>query len=468
MRALSWEPPIDPPVPFDPPLTSLPLIHTLAQSERNAIRKELIALDAARERLKEQSSAMKSKLKFYTLEAVDKEVARLEETLAHTTMSLNEEKKLVTTIKDLGKSRDAVRQYAEAQAKASGDDGARRAIIERLRAKDAEIDAVKAEQGVVRAALDATRSKEEKAGADIPKMQEERNACYEVIKAKREKIRALRADFKKTQDEYWERERLWRSFLTAEKQKQWEATVEERKARDEARKQWERENAPEPFEAEVTAADQLVAYLARWDPSSRVAEEEDAKKKAEEAREKAAAALSGLTLLGKKNNNDAEDDDLFSLSGSSSGKKSKLKAKAKAKVKTAEGGSFDPSERLHVSFDAYGSFAKLALAAPTTAGEVPATLEALRAKKAEFLEKRRVKKERIAAGLEDEEEDRAAKEAKEAGGRARGSRGKAGAKGGKGRKTRGKKGKALVDVTIEVVEDAVKVTIEEIGEDVEE
>jgi uncharacterized coiled-coil DUF342 family protein len=409
---------------------------------------------------------MKSKLKFYTLEAVDKEVARLEETLAHTTMSLNEEKKIVTTIKDLGKSRDAVRQYAEAQAKATGDDGARRAIIERLRAKDAEIDAVKAEQGVVRAALDATRSKEEKAGADIPKMQEERNACYEVIKAKREKIRALRADFKKTQDEYWERERLWRSFLTAEKQKQWEATVEERKAREEARKQWERENAPEPFEAEVTAADQLVAYLARWDPSSREGRDDalEAAKKAEEAREKAAAALSGLTLLGKKNN--TEDDDLFSLSGSSSGKKSKLKAKAKAKVKTAEG-AFDPSERLHVSFDAYGSFAKLALAAPTTAGEVPATLEALRAKKAEFLEKRRVKKERIAAGLEDEE-DGAAKEAA-SGGRAKGSRGKAGAKGGKGRKTRGqKKGKALVDVTIEVVEDAVKVTIEEIGEDVEE
>ena len=222
---------------------------------------------------------------------------------------------------------------------------------------------MKAEQGVVRAALDATRSKEEKAGADIPKMQEERNACYEVIKAKREKIRALRADFKKTQDEYWERERLWRSFLTAEKQKQWEATVEERKARDEARKQWERENAPEPFEAEVTAADQLVAYLARWDPSSRVAEEEDAKKKAEEAREKAAAALSGLTLLGKKTTTTRRTTTCSPLSGSSSGKKSKLKAKAKAKVKTAEGGSFDPSERLHVSFDAYGSFAKLALAA---------------------------------------------------------------------------------------------------------
>jgi hypothetical protein len=412
---------------------------------------------------------MRSKLRFTSVDAVEKETARLEDAIAHTTVSLNEEKKMVAQIKELGKSKELVRAYAEAQGKISGDDGNRKAIIDRLKAKDGEIDAVKAEQTTLRGELTATKKKEDKAVSDVPKLSDERDALYESIKANREKIRALRDEHKKKEDAYYERERLWRSYLRVEKQKQWEAGLEERAAREAAKKQWALENAPEPFEAEVTAADQLVAYLARWDPSSRVAEEEDAKKKAEEAREKAAAALSGLTLLGKKNNNDAEDDDLFSLSGSSSGKKSKLKAKAKAKVKTAEGGSFDPSERLHVSFDAYGSFAKLALAAPTTAGEVPATLEALRAKKAEFLEKRRVKKERIAAGLEDEEEDRAAKEAKEAGGRARGSRGKAGAKGGKGRKTRGqKKGKALVDVTIEVVEDAVKVTIEEIGEDVEE
>jgi hypothetical protein len=31
-------------------------------------------------------------------------------------------------------------------------------------------------------------------------------------------------------------------------------------------KAWEIENAPEPFEAEVTAAEQLISYLAKWDP----------------------------------------------------------------------------------------------------------------------------------------------------------------------------------------------------------
>ena len=69
------------------------------QDERNAIRKELQAFDATRERMREQVVTMKSKLRFTTIEAVDREIARLEETHAHTTMSLNDEKKLIAQIK---------------------------------------------------------------------------------------------------------------------------------------------------------------------------------------------------------------------------------------------------------------------------------------------------------------------------------------------------------------------------------
>jgi len=49
------------------------------QDERNAIRKELQAFDATRERMREQAVTMKSKLRFTTIEAVDREIARLEE-----------------------------------------------------------------------------------------------------------------------------------------------------------------------------------------------------------------------------------------------------------------------------------------------------------------------------------------------------------------------------------------------------
>ena len=246
---------------------------------------------------------MKQKLRFHTVEAVDREIARMEDTLAHTSMPLSEEKKMVVAIKDLSKSRETVKEYGEMQSKISGEDGSRKAIIERLRAKDAEINAVKAEQQRIRGELDATRSKGDEVGADIPKMQEERNACYEVIKGKREEIRGLRAAHKKAEDEYWTREKLWRAYLKQEKQKQWEASVEERKAREEARKQWERENAPEPFEAEVTAADQLVAYLAKWDFAS--AEKHDDAAAAAKAAEAAAAAetakaFEGLQLMERR------------------------------------------------------------------------------------------------------------------------------------------------------------------------
>lgn len=379
------------------------------QDTRNAIRKELIAVDSIRERMKEQVLAMKQKLKFFTVEAIDREISKLEEHHAHTSMSLQEEKKIMTQLKDLSRSRETVREYNDAQAKISGEDGNRKAIIERIRAKDLEINAVKAEQQQYRATLDAVRSQEEKAGADIPQMQEERNASYEIIKAKRDEIRRLRTEFKATEDEYWTTEQLWRAYLKVEKQKQWEATVEERKARDEARKQWEIENAPEPFEAEVAAAEQLIAYLAKWDPKSNKAAEEKAAEEAAAVAAKRADAFKGLKIMNKKMLDEPEEDDLFSLSGTSKGKK----AKKKQRVAAEEPQGPNPKERLNISFDAYAHFSKLSLTAPSLVGEVPAMMNSLKEKKELFLEKRKIKKERIAAGL-DVEDERKEKEEREA------------------------------------------------------
>ena len=305
-----------------------------------------MALDASRERLRESAGAMRSKLRFTSVDAVEKETARLEDAIAHTTVSLNEEKKMVAQIKELGKSKELVRAYAEAQGKISGDDGNRKAIIDRLKAKDGEIDAVKAEQTTLRGELTATKKKEDKAVSDVPKLSDERDALYESIKANREKIRALRDEHKKKEDAYYERERLWRSYLRVEKQKQWEAGLEERAAREAAKKQWALENAPEPFEAEVTAAEQLIAYLAKWDTGESEAKkaEEAARAAAEEARaaaaraaeEKAEAAFAGMSLTKK-----APDENMFGLSSGTGarGKKGKKFGKKSAAERPDGGGS---------------------------------------------------------------------------------------------------------------------------------
>ena len=311
--------------------------------------------------------------------------------------------------------------------------------------------------------LERTRlCSKEKAGANIPKLQEERNACYEIIKAKREEIRRLRAEFKSTEDEYWATEREWRAYLKVEKQKQWEATVEERKARDEARKQWEIENAPEPFEAEVAAADQLIAYLAKWDPKNIKEAEEKAASEAAATAAKKADAFKGLKIMNKKMM-DEEEEDLFSLSGTSKGKKAKKKQKS---AESEEPSGPNPKERLNISFDAYSAFSKLGLTAPVLAGEVPAMMNSLKEKKELFLEKRKIKKERIAAGLDDEdekkekEEKEAAKEAAKKEKRENSKKGKEKKEGADGKKKGNKKGsKGPVSVSLEATEDGVTVTL---------
>lgn len=373
--------------------------------ERNMIRKELLAVDAGRERLKEESLALKQKVRFFKVEDIDREIAKLEESIAHTTMPLNEEKKIMSQIKELGKSREFVKDFNDAQNKISEQEGIRKAIVERLRGKDVDINGVKAEQQGYRAVLDETRSKEDAAMADIPKLQNERNKCYETIKAKREEIRRLRTEFKKAEDEHWQKEREFRAAQREAKQKQWEASQEERKARDEARKKWELENAPEPFDAEVTAAEQLITYLSKWGDAE-VADTEAAAKAAEAEAEKAKKLEGFGKMLSNKNHRDEEEDDLFSLTQSKKFKKKKGKTEEK-KV-----------ERLQLSFDSFASFSKLSLTAPNTTAEVPAMLITLKEKKELFLEKRKVKKEKMAAGILDDEEkeakEKAAKEAKEA------------------------------------------------------
>ena len=419
-----------------------------------------MALDATRERLREQAGAMKSKLRFFSVDAVEKEIVRLEDAIAHTTVSLNEEKKMVSAIKDLGKSKELVRAYAEAQGKISGDDGSRKAVIDRLKAKDGEIDAVKAEQNSLRGELTATKKKEDKAVSDVPKLNDERNALYETIKANREKIRALRDAHKKKEDAYYERERLWRAYLKVEKQKQWEAGLEERKAREAAKKQWELENAPEPFETEVTAAEQLIAYLAKWDTgASEEKKAEEAKRAAEEAAraearraaaEKAEAAFAGMSLVTKK----APDENVFGLSSGvgARGKKGKKFGKKPSVAAEPSRDTLAPAqknERLQIPFDAYGGFAKLSVTVPTMTADVPKTVAALRLKKAEFLEKRRVKKERAAAGLEDEDEKREKESLKAE------RKGKEREKKDKGRGGR----RGAVSVTLTIVDEAVTCVI---------
>lgn len=69
------------------------------QDEKSAIQAQLKAMDAQKEQNRAQLKAIRDKCQYVKIEDIDSAVQRLEEQMAHTTMTLNEEKKIVQQVK---------------------------------------------------------------------------------------------------------------------------------------------------------------------------------------------------------------------------------------------------------------------------------------------------------------------------------------------------------------------------------
>jgi len=141
---------------------------------------------------------------------------------------------------------------------------------------------------------------------------------------------------------------------------------------------------------------------------------------------------------------------LLSMTGTlTKAKKNKVNAMKNAGHKPPK-----ETDKVNLSLDAYGMFGKVGISAPLIVGEVPRCVELLNKKKEEFLEKRKVKKERIAAGLEDpvvEEESSKDEEKKKKNGKKNKNKKKGGGDSGGG--------KMLVTVSLEVKEDEKTVVV---------
>ena len=417
---------------------------------RDVCRKEVQALDNMGKGERDGGSGNRGGGK--SAEQIDAEVARIEDQISHETMSLKEEKVLVERIKQLNKMKDAAKAMAAKQAQITGTDGSRKAMQEKAKAKDAEINANKAEQQKLKNEIDKIRGvveggnnrnkkengKSSNGGDNFNKnmkaLESERDGAYKQILKIRKEMDDLRDDFKKKNNEWMKREKAFRAERDAE-------YALEKKAAEERKKQWERENAPEPFEAEISSCDQLVSFLQKFVPKNVPVEPLSSK---DGSAEDFAAKFSGLKMVNKRDK-DEEMDDLLSMTGTlTKAKKNKVNAMKNAGPRPPK-----DTDKVNLSLDAHGMFGKVGISAPLTVGEVSKVVELLKEKKEEFLEKRKVKKERIAAGLEDLVTSEEGKEDEK--GRKNGKKNK--------NKKKGGSGKMLVTVSLGVKEDENTVVV---------
>ena len=109
-------------------------------------------------------------------------------------------------------------------------DVSRKSFSAQLTEKDAEIDAIKAEEEVVVAKLDKKNAAADSHGSDIPELIKEREELRPDVPKIYEQIKALRDEFKKEGDLWWETERAFRTQERAADQAKWEAQKDKRAA----------------------------------------------------------------------------------------------------------------------------------------------------------------------------------------------------------------------------------------------
>merc|ERR1712144_190808 len=197
--------------------------------EQNGIRKQLQALDAQRDAVRAQQKAIREKCQYVKVEDIDSAIEKLENEMAHTTMTLNEEKKLIAQVSDLRKSKALVKELFEASG-GKVDPAARDSLMTSLKAVSEKIKGLKEQEQEQRKIIDEIKAKLGETKDEVPDLIKEKSNQYEIIKQCKETIDTLWKEQKK-EDEYWTKERAWRAQAKEDRQKKWEAEQDERKKR---------------------------------------------------------------------------------------------------------------------------------------------------------------------------------------------------------------------------------------------
>merc|ERR1712113_267044 len=349
--------------------------------------------------MKNDLQKMKKSIGYNSEADIDNRIATIEFKLCTESVPLKDEKAYIIELQALKKNRPKVSKVNQLE----GDLTALRdgTAGSDLKATVQEINAAMAKhreekKGVQEKLAKIRDERKEKLG-DVPQWVDERSKLGEAIAEKVKEKNALRDEFKAKEREYYA---YLAEVRKARQEKQQEERMAWQRERDQQNKLKKAERLEEqPYVAEITLIEQTIAFCNSL-TQKKVEERKD------ETKEISHTNPEGTEVLMKKED---RDDEYYMMP--SKGKKSKAKKGGKAE------GSAKPIKH---NAETFRLFDQLKLDAPITTDEVPALLEKLEAKLADYQEKVRVwevtkeeKKRRILEGLDDEEEEAAKEEEKD-------------------------------------------------------
>ncbi|OQR96299.1 hypothetical protein THRCLA_07326 [Thraustotheca clavata] len=325
-------------------------------TERNQLKLDFEKAKGAKDNYRESQKNLQSQLPYKTTKEIDDKIRQLQHEQNTKSMSLNAEKNLIKEIENLQQAKKSVAKYAAEQGKdvqfnASMDD-----IRAAMKVKSAEIEKVTEAFNAQKAVMDAIRSESDVGGRDqFPKLLEEKKGLKARVDEVFNEIRALRDQFKKDNDKYYEAVRAARDAKKAAR----EAEEAQRKAEFDAKMaEYEAELAKiHPYQDEMDLCQALVVYLEKTFAKELAA--------AAAAKPAAAASTSSVELDGMKPLK-RDDEEYFAV------KKSTKKGGNKKTKKDV---------KLVLPIAQMQSFATLGLTPPAFVSHVEESIVAIKAKK---------------------------------------------------------------------------------------
>merc|ERR1712084_215478 len=307
-----------------------------------------------------------------------------------------EEKKYLLELQELKRNRPKVSKVNNMKDNLAAHKEGVSGNIQEMKATIQEINAAMAkhreEKKVIQEKLARIRDERKAKLGDVPAWVDERNQIGEKVQEKIKEKNAVRDEFKAKEREYYQ---YLAEVRKARQEKQQEERMAWQKERDQANLMKKAEKLEDqPYVAEITLIEQTIAFCESLTKKKAEAEEQE-KKEVEHKDTK------GLEVLMKKEDRDEE----YYFAPTAKGKKSKGKKGTKA-----DGSSAKPIKH---NAETFRLFDQLKLNAPITTDEVPALLEQLQGKLADFQQKVKVweetkeeQKKKILAGLDVEEEEK--------------------------------------------------------------
>jgi len=229
--------------------------------EKKELKTRLDTTKIETNRLFNDRKAVKANIRFSDVKMIDNEIMKLKKKQETTSMSLNEEKRLIKEIGFLQSSKELVTDLNSKDANLDDFKGQEKVIKSDLTAKDAEIDLVQKMIEEKTNALSALGNHETQLRKNRNALIKERDAIKIKINEKKNERSSLKKIFREANDRWYDYQRALRAQRKLKADEDKKRYEEEKLARQQERE--EEELRKMPYEEEISLCNYLINYLSR-------------------------------------------------------------------------------------------------------------------------------------------------------------------------------------------------------------